>query len=197
MAAFCQSFEYQCLLPSTSGETMSAAQTFVPNHDELLQRLADESACRAVLVRYGIALDWQDRDSLTTVFWPDADIDYGFFKGTGTQLIDTLLHIATLSQRRFHMLGGDRIRLKGTIAEAESYIITQAISEDASKGQTTSLFYGRFLDRLERRQSEWRIASRVYLQHGAFAGPYEENKLLGGMLNADGLNTGHPLFRRE
>jgi hypothetical protein len=177
---------------------MSAAQSFVPNHDALLQRLADESACREVLVRYGIAIDWQDRESLASVFWPDADIDYGFFKGAGAELIDTLLGIATLSQRRFHMLGGERIRLKGaTVAEAESYIITQAVSEDASRGQTASLFYGRFLDRLERRQFEWRIARRVYLQHGAFAGPYDENKLLGGMLNADGLNTEHPLFRRE
>jgi len=175
---------------------MSAAQSFVPNQLELLQRLADESACRELLVRYGMAIDWQDRDSLAAVFWPDADIDYGFFKGTGTELVDTLLHIATLSQRRFHMLGGERIRLKGTTAEAESYIITQAISEDASKGQTCTLFYGRFLDRLERRQGEWRIAGRVYLQHGAFAGPYDESKLLGGMLNAEGLNTGHPLFRR-
>ena len=168
----------------------------VPSDDELLQRLADESACRDVLVRYGIAIDWQDRQSLQSVFWPDANIDYGFFKGTGTELVDTLLHIATLSKRRFHMLGGERIRLNGKVADAESYIITQAISEDAAKAQTSTVFYGRFLARLARRQREWRIAQRVYLQHGAYAGPYEEHKYLTGMLNAEALNTEHPLFRR-
>lgn len=172
------------------------ASPSVPTQSELLQRLADESACRDVLARYGIALDWQDRQLLESVFWPNADVDYGFCKGNVTELMTRLLNIATLSKRRFHMLGGERIRLKGAVAEAESYIITQAITEDTSNGLTSALFYGRFLDRLERREQEWRIARRVYLQHGAYSGPYEQNKFLAGMLNADGLDTEHPLFRR-
>ena len=168
----------------------------LPMQEQLLRRLFDESACNAVLARYGRAIDWQDRPSLESIFWPDADIDYGFFKGGGTALIDVLLHIATLSLRRYHMMSGVNLRIDGMSAEAESYMLTQAISKSEDGGLTSSVFYGRFLDRLECRQDEWRIARRVYLQHGAYAEPYIENKLLSDMLNADGLNTQHPLYRR-
>lgn len=168
----------------------------MPTQDDLLRRLLDESACRAVLARYGPAIDWHDRASLASVFWPDAEIDYGFFKGTGTALVDTLLHIATLSMRRYHMMSGERVRIDGSSADAESYMLTQAISAGENGALVSSVFHGRFLDRLERRQDEWRIARRVYLQHGAYTGPYTENSMLTDMLNADGLNTKHPLYRR-
>ena len=164
--------------------------------DEALRRLLDEAACRDVLARYGPAIDWQDRSSLESVFWSDAEIDYGFFKGSGAALIDMLLHIATLSLRRFHMMSGERLRIDGASAEAESYMLTQAVSQGEDGSLTSSIFYGRFLDRLECRQGEWRIARRMYLQHGAYTGPYTESSMLTDMLNADGLNTQHPLYRR-
>jgi hypothetical protein len=176
--------------------TKMNADPLVLTQDVLLRRLVDESACRSVLARYGAALDWQDQQSLETVFWPDADIDYGFFKGKAADFIPVLLHIATLSLRRFHMMSGERIHIDDASAAAESYLLTQAISQDSQGAQTTSVFYGRCIDRLERRHGEWRIARRVYLQHGAYAGPYVEDKMLKDMLNADGLNTDHPLFRR-
>jgi hypothetical protein len=168
----------------------------MPTEEEALHRLLDESACRAVLERYGPSADWQDRAGLESVFWPDAEVDYGFFKGTGAALIDVLLHIATLSLRRFHMMAGARVSIDGASAEAESYLVTQAVSKGEDGALTSSIFYGRFLDRLELRQGEWRIARRVYLQHGAYTGPYTESSMLTDMLNADGLNTQHPLFRR-
>lgn len=161
----------------------------------LLQQCLDERACRDVLARYGAALDWQDRATLETVFWADAQVDYGFFSGSGAEAMELLLHIATLSRRRFHMMGGERVRVDGDVAHGESYMITQAIAD--VEGETrSSLFYGRFLDRLERRDGEWRIARRVYLQHGAYAGPYREDEALGGMRNGESLNPEHPLFRR-
>lgn len=165
--------------------------------DAVLQQCLDERTCRDVLARYGAALDWQDRATLQTVFWPDAEADYGFFSGSGAELMEVLLHIATLSQRRFHMMGGERVRVEGDVAHAESYMITQAIATTAAAGETrSSLFYGRFLDRLERRAGEWRIARRIYLQHGVYAGPYGEGEALGRMRNAESLNPEHALFRR-
>jgi len=167
-----------------------------PTERELLVRLLDENACRAVLARYGAAIDWQDRQGLETVFWPDAEIDYGFFKGRGADFVTVLLQIAALSLRRFHMLGGERLRIVGDIAHAESYILTQAVSQAADGAQLSSLFYGRFIDRLERRHGEWRIARRDYLQHGAYVGPYLENAAPVGLPDANGLDPAHPLFRR-
>jgi hypothetical protein len=50
-----------------------------------LQRLVDEADCRALLMRYGPAVDWRDRATLDALFWPDAEIDLGPFKGRGSE----------------------------------------------------------------------------------------------------------------
>ena len=47
--------------------------------DNALQELLDKKACEEVLLRYGRTLDWRDEDGQSTCFWPDAEIDYGFF----------------------------------------------------------------------------------------------------------------------
>ena len=52
------------------------------DQDEL-QALLDEAACRKVLSQYGPGLDWRDPDALARTLWPDAYIDYGFFKDLG------------------------------------------------------------------------------------------------------------------
>lgn len=52
-----------------------------------LQILLDKQACNETLTRYCRALNWLDKDVLKTVFTPDADIDYGFFKGRGEEFI--------------------------------------------------------------------------------------------------------------
>ncbi|MCP4195967.1 MAG: nuclear transport factor 2 family protein, partial [Proteobacteria bacterium] len=49
-----------------------------------LQELLDRKACEDVLLRYGRTLDWLDGAGQQACFWPDAEIDYGFFKGSGT-----------------------------------------------------------------------------------------------------------------
>lgn len=161
-----------------------------------LQLLLDERDCRAVLARYGIAIDWQDRPGLESVFWPDAEVDYGFFKGGATPFVGVLLDIARLSLRRFHMTANEQINLRGATAQAQSCIVTQAISVAEDGSRRSSAFLGRFIDELEKRQGEWRIRRRVYLQHGAYMAAYEESSMLSGMLNADGLTPEHGLFRR-
>ncbi len=48
-----------------------------------LERQKDLRAIEDLLVRYSRALDWLDDAMLDSVFYDDAEIDYGFFKGSG------------------------------------------------------------------------------------------------------------------
>lgn len=166
-------------------------------HDEALRGLIAERDCRAVLARYGIALDWQDRLALESVFWPDAEVDYGFFKGGAAPFVDVLLDIARLSLRRFHMTSNEQVVVEGGAARAQSCIVTQAISRDAQGVTWSNLFLGRFLDDFEERDGQWRIRRRVYLQHGAYMSRYEESTTLNDMNVADGLSTQHALWQRS
>src|SRR5664279_1568327 len=102
--------------------------------------LLDEAACRRVLARYGAALDWRDDDALASTIWPDAVVDYGFFKGTGEEYVRTFMEIERAALRPFHMLTCDHIVVKSPCAEAESLGIALT-KEIAPDGTVTSRQY--------------------------------------------------------
>ena len=86
-----------------------------------LQELLDKQACQEVLTRYARALDWVDEETLQTVFFPDAEIDYGFFAGRGDEFIPVVIELERGFLRRWHNNGPALIKLSGDMAEAESY----------------------------------------------------------------------------
>jgi hypothetical protein len=161
---------------------------------DALWRLVDEADCRRVLMRYGPAVDWRDAVTLEALFWPDADIDLGPFKGQGRDAPAFLLANAGQSLRRCHVTTGVSLRLDGDRAYAESAAITHAVTQNPAGGRVSHAFIGRYLDRLDRRDGVWRIARRRYLLHGAESRPYEESPALAVMTKADGLGPEHPYF---
>src|SRR5271165_616628 len=133
---------------------------------DALQRLVDEADCRALLMRYGPAVDWKDRAALDLIFWPDAEVDLGFYKGDGAGAAAFLIQNANRSRRRCHITTSVSLRLDGDAAHAQSSALTHAVTGESEGALIWVLFVGRYLDRLERRGAQWRIASRRYLLHG-------------------------------
>ena len=161
-----------------------------------LQELLDKHACQELLTRYSRALDWVDEEALKTVFFPDAEIDYGFFKGRGEDFIPVVIELERGFLRRWHNNGTPLIQLNGDIAEAESYGLAAAVSQQ--DGQTvTTMFGGRYLDRLERRGGQWGIAKRLYLLdwHRSFEMD-AALEAVPGLNWLDGASPDHPLYRR-
>ena len=162
-----------------------------------LQRLMDEADCRTLLMRYGPAVDWRDRAALATLFWPDAEVDLGVFKGSGAEAPEFLMQNASQSLRRWHVSSSLSLEIDGENAHAESYAVTHAITGDTSVEMASHLFLGRYVDRLEKRDGEWRIASRRYLLHGQISDAYIDNPALAQMAKADDLSPTHPLFSKN
>jgi hypothetical protein len=159
-----------------------------------LQRLLDEAACRRLLMAYGPALDWRDEATLTRLFWPDAAIDYGFFQGQAKDFIPVLTAMNMLSMRRFHLTAGEVLTHEDWgVLRGQSYGMTQVIAASEG-GLSSTIFYGRYLDRFEQRSGEWRFSARRYLLHGSYTAPYQEGPTLNGLLKAEGLDPGHPWF---
>jgi len=159
-----------------------------------LRGLLDESACRALLMRYGLAIDWRDRSALERLFWPDAAVDLGFFKGSGAEAPAFLIENANLSLRRCHITTNSCLRFDGDVVFGDSCAITHAVSRTDGQELWSHLFFGRYIDRLERRGAEWRFAARRYLLHGAKSAPYAEDAALSPLTRADDLGPDHPLF---
>lgn len=139
-------------------------------NESQLQSLLDKQAITELLYRYARALDRCDLELLKACFHPDSTHDHGPFEGTSADFCTwaiELLHGLTATQ---HHLGNILIELQGDTARSETYWVAYhripaaagGAGIVAGRGTETDLFIGgRYIDRLERRKGEWKIARRV------------------------------------
>jgi ketosteroid isomerase-like protein len=124
--------------------------------DELLQK----DAIRDQLYRYCRAVDRGDKELMRGVYHPDATDNHGVFEGKASDFvelnIDDVLPGLSITQ---HSIGNVLIELNGDLARVESYVLaTHRV--DQADGSYDIVVWGRYLDRFERRNGEWRIAHR-------------------------------------
>ncbi|NIP13320.1 MAG: hypothetical protein GWM88_00700 [Pseudomonadales bacterium] len=166
--------------------------------EEELARLKDLHAIEEVLARYSRALDWLDDAMLETVFYDDAEIDYGFFRGTGKDFKKSLMELEHGIGRRWHFTSQIQIDLDGDSADVESYNLSLALPEvQPTDGGEYSVFFGFYKDRLVKRGGKWGIIARKHIQ--VSGAPLAEVALEGdmGLLNQIGLTSpSHPDYRR-
>jgi len=121
----------------------------------------DMQEIRSVLSRYTRGIDRHDVIMLASAFWPDAHIQYGdTFSGTRDKFARWA--IADDSARflaHTHNITNQNVQIDGSQATAESYLIGLEQRRDGK----LQIVGGRYIDRLERRHGEWRIAHREYL----------------------------------
>jgi hypothetical protein len=162
-----------------------------------LRRLLDVQACTDVLTRYCRALDWLDDELLGTVFTADAEIDYGFFKGTGEEFVPFLMSLERSFQRRWHLGANVIVKVSDDTAEVESHCQAGAVSIDGPV-ETTNLFGGRYLDTLVRADDGWRIRRRSFVldwQHSTSVDT-SAGEALPGLTWSTGLDATSPLYRQ-
>lgn len=168
--------------------------------NKALQELLDKKAIEEVLLRYARTLDWIDVESHRTVYWPDADIDYGFFQGKAEDFVDIVIEVERGTQRRWHGSAGTQVTIHSeTQASAETYGLTSSIADRDGDGPKGSLIGGRYLDEFEKRGDEWRISKRTYLLEwrATFEDGCQEMIDGGFPLNMlAGANANHPLYRK-
>jgi hypothetical protein len=170
-----------------------------------LQRLeADVASLRGqrdiedVLTRYSRALDWLDDAMLDTVFYDDAEIDYGFFQGSGREFKPLLMQVERSVGRRWHFTAQVKVEVDGDFADASSYNLSLAAEPvHADPPADFDQFFGYYVDRLARRAGRWGIIRRKHLL--LTSARVRESRLEGPLarLNAIGPATPlHPDYRR-
>ena len=165
--------------------------------EEQLQQLLDRQACEDVLLRYGRTLDWLDADGQAECFWPDAEVDYGFYSGDAEGWLPTVMEVEAGSAVRWHLSGSILVTVSGDTARAESYGLTMAAPPGEGE-RTATLFGGRYLDELEKRDGQWRISRRRYVADWAqqFPDNLADISAAGFSLNSlDISSPGHPDYR--
>jgi len=132
--------------------------------DELavLQRdvryLRDRAEILDCIARHARGCDRHDEDLITSAYFPDATDEHGHARNSGVDYAAwaNTAHAAT-SRVHTHNITTHNCEIDGDVAHADSYSIVVLLGTD---GKTAQFISGRYIDRLERRDGQWRIALR-------------------------------------
>lgn len=153
-----------------------------------LQSVLDRTAIADTMCRYARGVDRSDWALVRSTYHPDAYDDHGDFKGGVDDLIDWLDRRFAGAQNGMHFLGNSLIEFAGPdIALVETYFVSQRLRPQQENegvlakpgGALCRLSWGRYVDRFERRDGDWRVARRTVVLDAVYTAPV-----------ADALRTG-------
>ena len=134
--------------------------TLVCVSDAELRQLLHEREIRDVVMRYCRGIDRMDRQLVRSCYHADATDDHGSFSGGVDEFLVWVWPLLERYTLTMHFVGNLLVEVGDDVAAVETYGIAFHRSEDA-RPQLNLMTGFRYLDRFERRDGEWRIASRV------------------------------------
>lgn len=133
---------------------MTADPGIPPSVEELANRMAISD----VLYSHCRGLDRLDAARLKACYWPEAEVDYGSYKGPAQAFADLVMEaLGGAYDLTRHSISNTLIDLQGGTARCESYVNADHLMQGAS---SEMCFGGRYLDLLERRAGSWKILHR-------------------------------------
>jgi hypothetical protein len=137
--------------------------------------LKDRQDIADVLQRYIRGIDRHDKDLARSAFWPDARIDLGTPMGRQDYVNHEEKALAAYAAHQHHITG-QTVEIDGKTAHVESYVFFIAVPRDrhldeagpatpghALTGEKTEIGSGRYIERWEKRNGEWKILVREYV----------------------------------
>lgn len=128
------------------------------DREQRLAAMLDKHEIRECMERFSRGMDRSDRDIYLSAFWPDAETAAGPFVGSASDCWEWAVPMHEEGQiLTHHALLQTNIEIDGDTAHAETYYLFVARNRDESVVTAG----GRYIDRVERRDDEWRIALRT------------------------------------
>lgn len=149
---------------------MSTATGVPPNPD----RVADRLAIQDILSLHSRGLDRLDPQAIASAYWPDAEVDYGSYKGNA-HVFAELVTGALQGQYELtrHGLSNTLVEFEDNRALAESCVTAGHLLNGAEQ---EVFFYGRYLDQLEKRDGQWKLLHRQVVMDWSRRMPVEDER---------------------
>jgi hypothetical protein len=130
-------------------------------------------ACKDAALRYCHGVDRLDPDVMKSAYWPDATDDHGNFVGNAHEFVDYCMVAHLRWRSTMHCVLNHLVEIDDdTHGRGEIYNITylfrnpeEGAADDAPEILDT--WWGRYLDRYEKRGDQWRIIERVCVNEGS------------------------------
>lgn len=128
-----------------------------------LRRLIDKDQITDVMARYLRGVDRCDEVLIASAYHPDAVDEHSYQRLSGTEVGPFLVdRMRTLYKATLHCQLNSRIEVHGNVAHGETYFVAWLLRAD-NGDEVIDQPEGRYIDRFERRDGEWRIAHRIVL----------------------------------
>jgi hypothetical protein len=123
-----------------------------------VQYLVDRTAILDCIANHARGHDRHDVELMTSTYHEDGVDEHGFAINPGPAYGEwaNKTHAAA-SETTTHNITTHTCEIDGDVAHCESYVLVGLLSPDE---KTTTLIGGRYVDRLERRDGEWKLLVR-------------------------------------
>jgi len=126
-----------------------------------VEQMLAESEIRDVHARYCRSADRCDFELYRTCFHQDAVLEFSFWTGSADDFIGMAEQMLSGFAATTHFTGNQLITVDGDAAWCEFYTLaTHRIAADDNGPDRDYVCSVRYIDRMERRGGEWRIARR-------------------------------------
>jgi hypothetical protein len=126
---------------------------------KIIREMKDRQDIWDCLMRYCRGVDRLDRATLESAYHEDATDDHGNYAGPVAGWVDWILDYLEKNHRRTnHAVCNFTCDIDGDTAHVESYYIYTSTNVDAPHHIQ---FTGRYVDRFEKRNGQWKIAVRL------------------------------------
>lgn len=125
-----------------------------------VEEMADRLAIMDVINKYARGVDRASAEIMKSACWPDAEVDYGGYKGPAHPFCDSLEQAIKRYANTQHQVSNVSIDIDGHDAIVETYVTAHHYLA-AEDGQDTEMTYiGRYLDQMQKRDNVWKIRFR-------------------------------------
>lgn len=166
----------------TAAALIASLETRLANLDPQVRYLKERKDIFDVAKRYTRGADRHDKELVRSAFWPEATISFGTPVSLDEYVDSEERALAGYAAHQHHITG-QTVDIDGDTAHVESYLVYFLVPRDRSAdvagpaslgraltSEKTRLGSGRYLERWERRNGEWRILVREYVEDLALLG---------------------------
>jgi hypothetical protein len=144
------------------------------NLESQLRVMLDKQEIHDALMRYCRGVDRCDADLIRSAFHSDAIDDHGTHRGPASEFVDLIVDgVQKVASMSMHFIGNVLIEVEDDLAYSEAYFVSY-LTQTRDGTEYTRSRGGRYVDRFERRNGEWKIALRVVVDDWSRLDPVVE-----------------------
>ncbi len=131
--------------------------------DQVYEVLTAHEAIRQAANRYCRGVDRLDAPLMKSAYWPDAVDDHGVFVGNAYEFCDNVVAGHRRLVASMHCISNHSINvdLAAGTGVGEIYNVSYRLRPGDDGHNQLDTWWGRYVDRYERRDGEWRIIHRI------------------------------------